>query len=197
MSALSDIQAKLSVPKTRQNTFGNYPYRSASDILESLKPLLRESGCSVVLSDEVRYIEGRWYVVAEAAIYGPNGVCGKAHGWAREEDAKKGYDAAQLTGSCSSYARKYALCGLFAIDDSSSDPDAQESAPDAGAGVPPVRQKPLVQDGNELWAKAVDFCVEKGLKAADLRKWYEISDRDVRKMQEILDFRKELNDGKQ
>ncbi len=125
---LSVVQQKLRVPKDRRNNFGGYRFRNASDILEAVKPFLEEVRATLVLSDEVRAVgdgaERRFYVVARATFCDcETGGSIEAQGWAREELTKKGMDAAQLTGACSSYARKYALCGLFAIDDSRLDPD--------------------------------------------------------------------------
>lgn len=125
---LLKVQQKLRVPKDRKNNFGGYTFRNASDILEAVKPYLEEVGAFLALTDTVKAIgEGanaRFYVVATArfASEGTDAFI-QTEGWAREEVAKKGMDAAQLTGACSSYARKYALCGLFAIDDSRLDPD--------------------------------------------------------------------------
>ena len=116
---LAEIQSLLKVPKTNRNTFGNYNYRSAEDILEAVKAIINPAGLSIILSDEIVEIGGRNYVKATATIAG----VGFAYGFAREEETKKGMDAAQITGSASSYARKYALNGLLAIDDTK-DPDA-------------------------------------------------------------------------
>jgi len=119
---LSSIQTRLSARKTERNNFGGYNYRSAENILEALKPLLREHGASVVLSDELTALGERVYIRATATLR----ACGhslSATGFAREPLSRKGMDEAQVTGSSVSYARKYALCGLFAIDDSRDDPD--------------------------------------------------------------------------
>lgn len=113
---LNQIQVSLSVPKGRTNTFGNYAYRSAEDILNAAKVLLETSGCSVTLSDDVTCVADRIYVKSTATIhYGEFGFSVSA--FAREPADKKGADQSQVTGSATSYARKYALCGLFAIDD--------------------------------------------------------------------------------
>ncbi len=125
---LLTVQQKLRVPKDRRNNFGGYAFRNASDILEAVKPFLEEVKATIVLSDEVKTIgegaERRFYVVGSATFFDTEtGGSVSVNGWAREELSKKGMDAAQLTGACSSYARKYALCGLLAIDDSRLDPD--------------------------------------------------------------------------
>ncbi len=120
------IQAKLNAPKTRENKFGGFSYRSAEDILEALKPLLDEVGCRLIVSDEIVVIgEGelaRFYVKATATLTDEFGDTYSAVGFAREPQDKKGMDDSQITGTASSYARKYALNGLFLIDDSR-DPD--------------------------------------------------------------------------
>lgn len=119
---LNLIQSELKAPKNQRNTFGNYNYRSAEDILEAVKPLLKKHECTMTISDTIVEVGGRVYVKATATFLdGDNRteVCA----FAREEETKKGMDAAQITGSASSYARKYALNGLFLIDDTK-DPDA-------------------------------------------------------------------------
>lgn len=113
---LFQIQAELKVPKNQTNAFGKYKYRSAEDIIEAVKPILAKHNTSIIITDEVVQVGDRIYIKATAKIFDETSnisVCG----WAREEETKKGMDAAQITGACSSYARKYALNGLFAIDD--------------------------------------------------------------------------------
>ena len=113
---LNMIQTKLNAPKNQRNNFGNYNYRNCEDILQALKPLLSECGCFVFVSDSVQMVGDRIYIKATATISdGDNQI--SVDGFAREPISKKGMDDAQLTGATSSYARKYALNGLFAIDD--------------------------------------------------------------------------------
>ena len=116
---LVKIQAELKAPKGQLNKFGNYRYRSAEDIIEAAKPILHKYNCALLISDEIVQISDRVYVKATAMIIDEQNedLPIMVHGWAREEEVKKGMDAAQITGSASSYARKYALNGLFAIDD--------------------------------------------------------------------------------
>lgn len=119
---LADIQAHLNAPKNQYNSFGKYKYRSCEDILEGVKPLLK--GLFLSISDEIVLIGDRYYVKATATITdGENHHSATA--MAREEESKKGMDAAQVTGATSSYARKYCLNGLFGIDDSK-DADTDE-----------------------------------------------------------------------
>lgn len=110
----SEIQKKLKVPKGNKNGFGNYNYRKAEDILKELKEHLNENEC-VFLDNEVIAIEGRFYCQA-TAIFTNGEYEIKAKGQAREEEIKKGMDGSQITGSATSYARKYALAGLFGVD---------------------------------------------------------------------------------
>jgi len=121
---LSAIQGSLKAPKGQTNKFGGYNYRSAEDILNAVKPLLGEWKCSLVISDEIVEVAGRIYVRATATIAdNDSDQAISTYAFARETESKKGMDEAQVTGSASSYARKYALNGLFAIDDTK-DPDA-------------------------------------------------------------------------
>ena len=116
----------MKAPKGQINKFGGYNYRSCEDILTALKPLLAEWGCSLTISDEMVElgVDSRVYVKAEANLLDNDSDSFiYASGYAREASSKKGMDEAQITGSASSYARKYALNGLFAIDDTK-DPDA-------------------------------------------------------------------------
>jgi len=115
--SLIQIQKELKVPKNQMNKFGNYKFRSAEDIIESAKPICHKYDCALIISDEVVLIGERIYVKASAILVKKDGGTIITTGYAREEEVKKGMDAAQITGSASSYARKYALNGLFAIDD--------------------------------------------------------------------------------
>lgn len=123
---LVELQSELKAPKNQKNTFGNYNYRSCEDILEALKPLLKKHGLTIYLSDEVVNIGTHNYIKATAAITdGDTKV--SVDSYAREAEEKKGMDAAQITGAASSYARKYALNGLLAIDDTK-DADGQDNS---------------------------------------------------------------------
>ena len=118
MKRLIEIQKKLKAPKNQYNSFGKYKYRSCEDILEGVKPLLSELGLALVIHDNVQFVEGRFYVVAYASLYDEEGkFIVSSTAYAREEETKKSMDGSQVTGAASSYARKYALNGLFAIDD--------------------------------------------------------------------------------
>lgn len=112
------VQVELKAPKSQYNSFGKYKYRNCEDILESLKPILEKVRATVIISDEIVNIADRFYVKATAKIVDVDtGDYVEVSAFAREDENKKGMDSSQITGSTSSYARKYALNGLFAIDD--------------------------------------------------------------------------------
>lgn len=117
MKELITIQSELKAPKSQFNRFGNYKYRKAEDILEAVKPLLLKQKCTLIVTDDIVMVGNRIYVKATATIKNEKGEVETTTGFAREEDSKKGMDGSQITGASSSYARKYALNGLFAIDD--------------------------------------------------------------------------------
>lgn len=120
--ALVYIQTNLNAPKKLFNKFGGYKYRNLEGITDALKPYLKETNCVFVITDNIVEMNGRYYVESHATLMDSQGETRTAKGWAREAENKKGMDEAQITGSSSSYARKYAANGLFAIDDTK-DPD--------------------------------------------------------------------------
>ena len=113
---VGDIQHKLKAPKGQYNSFGKYNYRSCEDILEGVKPLLKEHNLALLIDDEIVQIGERYYVKATAKITDGREIV-SATAYAREPDTKKGMDESQITGATSSYARKYALNALLCIDD--------------------------------------------------------------------------------
>lgn len=123
--ALRNIQSELNAPKNLYNKFGNYSYRSCESILEAVKPLLTKYGAEVILTDKIELIGDRFYVKAEA-IFTCEDDTVIVTAFAREPENKKGMDESQITGTASSYARKYALNGLFLIDDNK-DADTDEN----------------------------------------------------------------------
>lgn len=130
MKRLLEIQQELKVAKDQFNSFGNYKYRSCEQILEALKPLLKKNELVLTLTDEIVQLGARFYVKAVATLYDLEGK--EIHhviGMAREQENKKGMDESQVTGATSSYARKYALNGLFCIDDQK-DPDNNDKEND-------------------------------------------------------------------
>ena len=124
MKKLIEVQAQLKVPKGNVNKFGNYRYRSAEDILEAVKPILKKEGCLLFLTDEIVLI-GTKYFLQATALFSDGTESVKVNGYA-ELSEHKGMSAEQATGTASSYARKYALNGLFLIDETESDPDSKD-----------------------------------------------------------------------
>lgn len=134
-AALMAVQSELKAPKGQENTFGKYRYRSAEDILEAVKPLLKVNGLYLNISDEVVLIGDRYYVKATVTAADiATGESESSTAYAREQAEKKGMDAAQVTGAASSYARKYALNALFGIDDTK-DADTDEYARTGQSGA--------------------------------------------------------------
>lgn len=133
---LRQVQVNLKAPKGQYNSFGKYKYRNCEDILEAVKPRLDDAGLTLLISDEVTQIGDRYYVQANAWVTdGENTI--EVRAFAREEETKKGMDGAQVTGAASSYARKYALNGLFNIDDTK-DADSQDNRKQELQVKPPV-----------------------------------------------------------
>lgn len=113
-----EVQRKLKAPKSQFNSYGGYYYRNCEDILEGLKPLLDENDLLMSIDDEIVFIEGRFYIKATATVHDVHSDKSMvAHAYAREPENRKGSDQSQVTGSCSSYARKFALNALWLIDD--------------------------------------------------------------------------------
>lgn len=178
---LMEVQSKLKAPKSQYNSFGKYSYRSCEDILEALKPLLNEVGAIVNISDQVKLIGDRYYIEATAMFLDTNtgdSIISKAI--AREDESKKGQDLAQLSGATSSYARKYALNGLFAIDDNKDSDATNTHGKDIKPNMTPVsglseaQLKRLFAIGNKAGFKkdVVEATVKKmfGCKPKDMTK---------------------------
>lgn len=181
---LGEIQQKLNAPKDKVNKFGGYNYRSCEGILEAVKPLLKLTSTALTITDEVVEVGGRVFVKATATLWDADEhdlVAVSAY--AREEETKKGMDAAQITGSASSYARKYALNGLFAIDDNK-DPDdpelsnnVQESKKDARK--PANTYKLIDKDQADIIRKAYEgneeklqkFLENRSVKKLEMLRW--------------------------
>lgn len=142
---LRRVQTELHAPKGQWNDFGGYKYRSCEDIIEAVKPLLAEQDLTLIISDHIQYIEGRFYVVATATVVDPDtGAAISVNGFAREAESKKGMDDSQVTASASSFARKYALNGLFAIDDAK-DADTNEQRKEAAGRATAQAEKDAVK----------------------------------------------------
>jgi hypothetical protein len=140
---LAAIQAELKAPKGNFNSFGKYKYRSCEDIVEAVKPLLADHRCHLILTDDVVAVLDRVYVKATATIYKGTEIIGQSTAFAREALDKKGMDDSQITGTASSYARKYALNGLLAIDDTK-DADTDEHTAQRNKPVKSGKVDPLI-----------------------------------------------------
>jgi len=156
-SALSDIQKSLNAPKSRRNNFGNYNYRNCEDIVEAVKKIMPAGAC-VLLTDSIEMVGDRYYVKA-LAMFTYEGNSAAVSAYAREPLDKKGMDSAQITGAASSYARKYALNGLFAIDDSK-DIDEEDHREPAKQRA---EQKPQTKLESSLITKDEEFILSQML----------------------------------
>ena len=154
MEELIHIQSELKAPKSHQTKY--YNYRSAEDILEAVKPILKAHGCVLTLSDDIAQVGNRIYVQATATLVNSSGEVVETTAFAREEESSATMSVAQLTGSSSSYARKYALNGLFCIDETDQDPDTttarerDEAAAKKTAPAPKATPAPAPQPQGEL-----------------------------------------------
>ena len=142
---LVEVQFELKAPKGQYNNFGKYSYRNCEDILEAVKPLLKDKGLSIVLSDTPEIIGGRFYIKATATLSDGETTI-QTTAYAREEESKKGMDGSQVTGASSSYARKYALNGLFAIDDNKDSDTTNKGNSGENKGNTAVQDKPTKQE---------------------------------------------------
>ena len=147
MKELVSIQQELKAPKGQYNSFGKYHYRSCEDILEAVKPLLGKYNCFLNVSDQIEMVGDRIYVKATATLTNSEGKSVTSTAFAREQENKAGMDSSQLTGSTSSYARKYALNGLFCIDDTKDADTMDNSSEGKTAYVAPAEKK----EDNRPW----------------------------------------------
>ncbi len=184
------VQNELKVPKSQTNTFANYKYRSAEDILENAKPLCIKNGLLLNVSDEVVFLGDRYYIKAIASLTDcESGEKISVNGYAREQSEKKGLDQSQITGTASSYARKYALNGLFAIDDTK-DADTDEHANQTkGSNKKEVieyatdEQREQIQEllGFERVSKMLEYYKIKTTKELPYKEAQTIIDRETKK----------------
>tara|TARA_Y100000296_G_C5091710_1_gene215190 strand:- start:73 stop:711 length:639 start_codon:yes stop_codon:yes gene_type:complete len=148
---LNHIQVTLNAPKNLYNSFGKYKYRNLEGIFEGLKPLLKETGCAVTVSDEIVCVNEMNYIKATATLSNGSDDSISVTGWAREAVSKKGMDDSQITGATSSYARKYAMNGLFAIDDTvDADTEEYKNEDDAKSKKKTVRAPNKAKQNKEL-----------------------------------------------
>ena len=161
------IQNELKAPKSNYNSFGKYSYRSAEDILTAVKPLLKKYDCQMTISDEVIAVGNRIYIKAIVTIADSDGNTETVTAFARESEEKKGMDGSQITGTASSYARKYALNGLFLIDDTK-DADTDEYKKETAPADDPIIDRQFLElHGSEKITsreikKLTAYCKKKG-----------------------------------
>lgn len=193
-NVLAQIQAELKAPKNQMNKFGGYKYRSCEDIVEAAKPLCAKHGLALVISDEIVAVLDRVYVKATSCLVDDSGkVIATTSAYARESETKKGMDDSQITGSASSYARKYSLNGLFAIDDTK-DADATNDHSHTQVSPEPINYDKVekayayivsVIDNDELDDVAAAEQIQKG--------WKRLSQDEQIKVNEKL---KDIKNGK-
>lgn len=174
---VGDIQHKLKAPKGQYNSFGKYNYRSCEDILEGVKPLLKEHNLALLIDDEIVQIGERYYVKATAKITDGREIV-SATAYAREPDTKKGMDESQITGATSSYARKYALNALLCIDDTK-DADTMDNSK-----KPAQQTQETVYNWSTLKARAK----QGGISEDDLKHYL----KETLKVNESKDMTQEL-----
>lgn len=189
---LIKIQQALKAPKNQYNDFGKYAYRSCEDILEAVKPLVAEEGLALTLSDELVQMGDRYYVKATVTL--TDGTASiQAHAFAREAMTKKGMDESQVTGTASSYARKYALNGLFCIDDAK-DADTNEYQSSAHS-TQRHNNKSTAYDPVKQWNNLVARAVNGGISQNELTQYViqqfnvsKPSDLTLEQMQQAYDY---------
>ena len=169
---LALIQKNLKAPKGQYNSFGKYKYRSCEDILEAVKPILAISGTALTLSDTLEYIGNRYYIKATATLVDTESgaVIGQTTAYAREEEVKKGMDGSQITGTASSYARKYALNGLFLIDDTK-DADTDEYKNETTNKKANAEAEKVIEDDLDKKITQKEADVLRGMLAVDQIEW--------------------------
>ena len=168
------IQSELKAPKNQFNSFGKYKYRSCEDILEGVKPLLKKYNLMQTIEDNIIQIGERYYIAAKVIVIG-DGTEHSVTAFAREPENKKGMDESQITGTASSYARKYALNGMWLIDDTKdADTDEHQQQKD--------RKKPVMNSKNERWEPAVHSLAKGEVTIDKIKKKFTLSDRDAEKM---------------
>ena len=191
---LLNVQRDLKDPKSQRNTFGNYNYRSAEDILEAVKPLLTEQGLLMTITDMIEQVGERYYIKAKIIVTDGEDTV-EVTGYARESLNKKGMDDSQITGTASSYARKYAMNGLFLIDDTK-DSDSNENRTEREnrakkADVEAEREKQAkIAKLNTQFENGLKAAKEKGAPMELLTEW-----NKLQKVQAIKEIAKWINEN--
>lgn len=178
---LAEIQAELNVPKDKYNSYGGFSYRSYEDIVEAVKPICKKHRATLIVSDDIAEIDGWHYVEATASL----------HFWdlndyimvsasAREAESKKGSDVSQITGMASTYARKYALCGLFSID-GQDDADSMDNTPQKPnkSASEPKKQSPKEEFWGMLQKSAEKLGLDPRKGAEAMKSWDDYADSDA------------------
>ncbi len=175
MKELINIQFKLVSKKGQRNNFGKYAFRSAEDILESVKPLLKEENCILTLNDDLVVVGDRYYIKTIATITNSDGISISSTAFAREALEQRGMSDGQITGATSSYARKYALNGLLAIAEND-DLDSHENEPVKS----PPPSKATDADKKRAWSDFTNICINAGVEATNfLSENVDMSDRNA------------------
>ena len=183
---LMNIQKELKAPKCQYNSFGKYKYRSCEDILESVKPLLEKYKATIILTDKLEQIGERYYIRAMAILFdteSDNSIENTAY--AREEETKKGMDGSQITGTSSSYARKYALNGLLLIDDTK-DADTDEFTKENNKGKTKEEPKEKKITPGQLKVLSKLYTGDNLVKLLELNKIDKLEDMSMEKANEII-----------
>ena len=183
---LMNIQKELKAPKSQYNSFGKYKYRSCEDILESVKPLLEKYKVTIILTDKLEQIGERYYIRAMAILFdteSDNSIENTAY--AREEETKKGMDGSQITGTSSSYARKYALNGLLLIDDTK-DADTDEFTKENNKGKTKEEPKEKKITPGQLKVLSKLYTGDNLVKLLELNKIDKLEDMSMEKANEII-----------
>ena len=183
---LMNIQKELKAPKCQYNSFGKYKYRSCEDILESVKPLLEKYKVTIILTDKLEQIGERYYIRAMAILFdteSDNSIENTAY--AREEETKKGMDGSQITGTSSSYARKYALNGLLLIDDTK-DADTDEFTKENNKGKTKEEPKEKKITPGQLKVLSKLYTGDNLVKLLELNKIDKLEDMSMEKANEII-----------
>lgn len=175
---LNTIQQKLVAPKGQYNSFGKYYYRSCEDILEGVKSLLKETKTTLTITDDLVLIGERYYLKATATLTDcETGDSVSNSAFAREEETFKGMSASQVTGATSSYARKYALNGLFCIDDVA-DADTRNNSEEETAPAPKKKKTATKEVDNDLIEQVVARCIEDCIDIAKVCQLYKVSSKN-------------------
>lgn len=190
MEKLTKIQNELKAPKNQYNSFGKYKYRSCEDILEALKPLLEKHKCTLTITDEIKQIGDIIYVEATALIVYDSGkkieetplrTMHEVKAQAGITPNKKGMDLSQSFGSSSSYARKYALNGLFLIDDTK-DADSRDNSKEGTKNESKPKTKPNLIEGTKIWEMAVEKLAENKTTIEKIQQSYTLTEEQIKKL---------------